>query len=263
MKVVIVEDEKLLQKELRQQLQVYPEIEVVQYIQTVEKGIAWLGDHASNIDLIFMDIELADGVCFEIFEAIDLDTPIIFLTAYSEYAIRAFKVNSIDYLLKPINPTELGLALTQFKDRQAKESSASIDLSTLKEFYTKSAANEKTRFLVQSGDTYKYVSLNEIAYFLSEEKYSVIVTFDGLRYIIDDPLNHLENTLPVSSFYRPARNIIVHIKSIEKASKYFNSRLKLHLRPHPDFDVIVSRVKVKNFLNWMGSDHSLREDNTD
>ena len=153
MKVVIVEDEKLLQKELRQQLQVYPEIEVVQYIQTVEKGIAWLGDHASNIDLIFMDIELADGVCFEIFEAIDLDTPIIFLTAYSEYAIRAFKVNSIDYLLKPINPTELGLALTQFKDRQAKESSASIDLSTLKEFYTKSAANEKTRFLVQSGDT--------------------------------------------------------------------------------------------------------------
>ena len=120
MKVVIVEDEKLLQKELRQQLQVYPEIEVVQYIQTVEKGIAWLGDHASNIDLIFMDIELADGVCFEIFEAIDLDTPIIFLTAYSEYAIRAFKVNSIDYLLKPINPTELGLALTQFKDRQAK-----------------------------------------------------------------------------------------------------------------------------------------------
>ena len=254
MKVVIVEDEKLLQKELKQQLQVYEDIDVVKCIQTVEEGIDWLGGNAANVDLIFMDIELADGVCFEIFEAIDLKTPIIFLTAYSEYAIRAFKVNSIDYLLKPINPSELEAALTKFRDRQAEASQGYIDLSTLKEFYTKSEGSKKTRFLVQSGDTYKYVSINEIAYFHSEDKYSIIVTFAGHRYIIDESLNHLESTLPVSSFYRPARNIIVHINAIEKAAKYFNSRLKLYLQPKPDFDVIVSRVKIKDFLNWMGSD---------
>ncbi len=253
MKVVIVEDEKLLQKELKQELQAYDDIEVVKFIQTVEEGVEWLQDHASSIDLIFMDIELADGVCFEIFEAIDLSTPIIFLTAYNQYAIRAFKVNSIDYLLKPINPDELEVALTKFRDRQAKESKEYVDLSTLKEFYSKSDGNKKTRLLVQSGDTYKFLAIDKIAYFHSEDKYSVIVTFDGKRYIIDDSLNYLEATLPVSSFYRPARNIIVHINAIEKASKYFNSRLKLHLRPKPDFDVIVSRVKIKDFLNWMGN----------
>lgn len=254
MKVVIVEDEKLLQKELKQQLQVFEDIEVVKCIQTVEEGIDWLKDHASNIDLIFMDVELADGVCFEIFEAIDLATPIIFLTAYGEYAIRAFKVNSIDYLLKPINPNELEFALTKFKNKQTEASREYIDLSALKDFYTKSEGNKKSRFLVQSGDNYKYISINEIAYFHSEDKYSVIVTFDRHRYIIDESLNHLESTLPVNSFYRPTRNIIVHINSIEKASKYFNSRLKLYLQPRPNFDIIVSRVKIKDFLNWMGSD---------
>ena len=254
MKVVVVADEKPLQKELKKELQFYDDIEVIKCIQTVEEGIKWLGSNASNIDLIFMDIELADGVCFEIFEAIDLASPIIFLTAYSEYAIRAFKVNSIDYLLKPINPNELKHAVTKFKERQAKESKQFVDLSTLKEFYSKSEDQKKTRFLVQSGDNYKYISTNEIAYFVSEEKYSVIVTFEGQRYIIDDSLNQLESILPSSTFYRPARNIILHINSIQKASKYFNSRLKLYLQPEPDFDIIVSRVKSKEFLDWMGSD---------
>ena len=138
MKVVIIEDEKLLQKELQQQLKVYEEIEVIKCIQTVEEGIDWLRDNAQDIDLIFMDIELADGVSFEIFEAIDLVTPIIFLTAYSEYAIRAFKVNSIDYLLKPIKPEALALALTKFKNGRTEGSKAQADLSVLKDFYAKS-----------------------------------------------------------------------------------------------------------------------------
>ena len=138
MKVCIVEDEKLLQKELKQQLRQHEDVEVVRCIQTVEEGIDWLRDHATNLDLIFMDIELADGVCFEIFEAIHLTTPIIFLTAYSEYAIRAFKVNSIDYLLKPINPRELALALTKFKQSQAETSKVQMNLAVLKSLYAKS-----------------------------------------------------------------------------------------------------------------------------
>lgn len=254
MKLVIIEDEKLLQKELKKQLQVFDDIEVIKCIQTIEESVNWLKSNSTNIDLIFMDIELADGVCFEIFEAIDLTTPIIFLTAYSEYAIQAFKVNSIDYLLKPINPSELAFAIKKAKDRISKESKDFIDLSSFKEFYTKSKGNKKSRFLVQLGESYKYISINEIAYFHSEDKYSVIVTFDKNRYIIDDSLNYLETILPTNRFYRPTRNIIVHINSIEKASKYFNSRLKLQLQPKPGFDVIVSRVKIKDFLNWMGSD---------
>ena len=254
MKVVIVEDEKLLQKELKKELQFYDDIEVIKCIQTVEEGVKWLGINASKIDLIFMDIELADGVCFEIFEAIDLTLPIVFLTAYSEYAIRAFKVNSIDYLLKPINPKELKQALVKFKKRQFNETKQYVDLLTLKEFYSKSEDHKKTRFLVQSGDNYKYISTNEIAYIFSEDKYSVIVSFEGQRHIIDDSLNLLENNLPVNTFYRPTRGIILHINSIEKASRYFNSRLKLYIKPKPHFDIIVSRVKSKEFLNWMGSD---------
>ena len=253
MKVVIVEDEKLLQKELMKQLHIYDDIEVIKCIQTVEDGIDWLGENADNIDLIFMDIELADGVCFEIFEAVDLTTPVIFLTAYSEYAIRAFKVNSVDYLLKPINSDELKFALNKFRQTREGGTAEIVDLSFLREFYAKTAGNGKTRFLVQSGDNYKYITINEIAYFFSEDKYTVIITFEGNRYIIDESLNLLESNLPTNSFYRPARNIIVHINSIEKASKYFNSRLKLYLNPKPEFEVIVRRAKAKGFLTWMGS----------
>ena len=254
MKVLIVEDEILLQKELKQQLKTYDNIEVIQCIQTVEEGVKWLGKHAIQIDLIFMDIELADGVCFEIFEAIDINTPIIFLTAYSEYAIRAFKVNSIDYLLKPIDPQELKNALIKFEARQNEALKASIDLSTLKDFYSKSTDQKKTRFLVQSGDHYKYITINEIAYFHSEDKYTIIVTFDRHRYLLDESLQQLEASLSSDIFYRPTRNIIVHIKAIQKAAKYFNSRLKLYLNPEPDFDIIVSRVKAREFLNWMGNE---------
>ena len=185
MKAVIVEDEKLLQKEMMEQLSVYRDIEVVKCIQTVEEGIAWLSENATNVDIIFMDIELADGVCFEIFEAIELTVPVIFLTAYSEYAIQAFKVNSVDYLLKPINSDELKFALNKFKETRNNGANELVDLSFLKEFYAKTEGSGKTRFLVQSGDNYKYIGINEIAYIFSEDKYSVIITFDGYRFIID------------------------------------------------------------------------------
>ena len=253
MRVLIVEDEKLLQQELVRQLEAFEGIEVVKCIQTVSEGISWLAEYASGIDLIFMDIELADGVCFEIFEAIDLATPIIFLTAYSEYAIQAFKVNSIDYLLKPINSKDLEYAIAQFN--KGVQEGKYVDLSVLKSFYLPQEQRQKQRFLVQSGDTYKHLPLDEIAYFLSEDKYSAIVTFNNQRHILDESLNQLEAMLPPMRFYRPARNIIVNINAVVKASKYFNSRLKLQLSPAPDFDVVISRVKVKDFLSWMGNDN--------
>lgn len=249
MKVLIIEDEKLLQIELKNQLESHLDIEVVGTIETVKESISWLRKDSNIIDLIFMDIELADGVCFEIFDAIKIDTPIVFLTAYSEYAVRAFKVNSIDYILKPISQEDLTFALNKYRERVPK---MEIDMESFKSLFIKSQSTELNRLLVNSGDNYRYISTSNIAYFISEDRYTTIITFDGGRFIIDDSLNRLEPRLKQDKFYRATRNIIVNIDSIIKASKYFNSRLKLHLKPAADFDIIVSRVKVKSFINWMG-----------
>lgn len=249
MKITIIEDEKLLQEELIFQLNKIEKIEVIQCLTTVYESIQWLTHHANEIDLIFMDIELADGVCFEIFESITIDTPIIFLTAYSEYAIQAFKVNSIDYLLKPVNPKELEFALHKFKSLTSPKNK--IDLSILNDFYTK---KEKiTRVLIQSGDNFKYIDHNEIAYFIAEDKYTTVVSFDNKKHLINESLNKLEQCLPIHIFHRPSRKYIININAIVKATKYSNSRMKIFLEPSPKNELIISRNKVKEFLRWMGN----------
>ncbi len=251
MRVLIIEDEKLLRMELIKQLNVYNDIEVVNCIQTVKESINWLSKRSASIDLIFMDIELADGICFEIFESIDVSIPIIFLTAYSEYSIRAFKVNSIDYLLKPINPEELDFAIRKFRNFSPQVQNH--DPMFFKDLYSKITSKNPERFLIRSGNDYKYVTTHEIAYFFAEDKYTTIVTFKGSRYVIDESLTQLEAILQPEKFYRVSRNIIVNIEAILKASKYFNSRLKLYLVPDFEFDIVISRAKVKDFLKWMGT----------
>jgi DNA-binding LytR/AlgR family response regulator len=249
MKILIIEDEKLLQDELMQQLEAYKEFEVVNCFQTVKESVEWLKHNDDLIDLIFMDIELADGVCFEIFDSVVVKTPIIFLTAYSEYAIRAFKENSIDYLLKPLNPKELEFAIEQFNQSTPKQK---IDESFFKNLFVKHGSGTSNRLLISYGDTYRYVQVDDIAYFLSEDKYTRVTTFDGESFLYEESLNLLESKLAIHKFHRPARNLIVNINAIDKASKYFNSRLKLHLKPATDTDIIISRAKVKDFLSWMG-----------
>lgn len=250
MKILIIEDEKLLQIELEKLLLSYSDIEVVKKIQTVEESISWLDKNSDLIDLIFMDIELADGVCFEIFDSIKVKTAIIFLTAYSEYAIRAFKVNSIDYLLKPINSEDLEFALNKFRESISK---IEIDKTYFKDIFKMQESTKINRLLINSGDNYRYISVDKIAFFIAEDKYTTLTTFEGVKFIIDDSLNYLESYLDSDKFYRSSRNSIINIKSIIKASRYFNSRLKLHLNPASDFDIIVSRAKAKSFLNWMGT----------
>lgn len=251
MKVVIIEDEKLLQKELIEQLKLYPDIQVIQCLQSVHSSVEWLQVHYLEVDLIFMDIELADGVCFEIFERIDISVPIIFLTAYSEYALKAFKVNSVDYLLKPIQPEELKFAIDKYQ--QQSKAFVQISSKTFNGFFAKEGSIKKNRFLITSGEHYKYVITQEIAYFISDQKYTTLVTFKDEKYLIDDSLNQLELNLDQDVFYRPSRNLIVNIKAIVKASKYFNSRLKLFIEPAPLTDIIISRANVKDFLGWMGA----------
>jgi len=250
-KVVIIEDEKLLQQELALQLDKIGDIEVAHYLTSVSESVEWLKMNANNIDLIFMDIELADGVSFEIFDLVEISLPVIFLTAYSEYAIQAFKVNSIDYLLKPVNLSDLIFALDKFK-KQTKANTA-FDATVFKDFYVQSGVNKNQRILIQSGDNFKYLDQDEIAYFVAEDKYVTVVTFENTKHLIDESLNKLEETLPIDVFYRPTRQFIINIKAINKATKYFNSRLKLYIDPSPDSEIIISRNKVKDFLDWMGN----------
>ncbi|MBU2929588.1 LytR/AlgR family response regulator transcription factor [Winogradskyella psychrotolerans] len=251
MKILIIEDEILSQKELTFQLNALNISEIVHYISTVRESITWLTENSNKIDLIFMDIELSDGNCFEIFESVSINTPIIFLTAYSKHAIKAFKLNSIDYLLKPINPKELDFAINKFKTLTVGKINFNPDL--YKEFYTKPKIEKAKRILIQTGDNFKYISLSEIAYFEANDKYTTVTTFKDQKHLVNDSLNNLEERLPQESFYRPNRKYIVNIKAIIKASKYFNSRLKLHIHPIPENEIIISRTNVKNFLTWMGN----------
>ncbi len=251
MNIVIIEDEKLLQEELILQLHKIEKVNILHCISTVQESISWLNDNSDKIDLIFMDIELADGISFEIFESITIQTPIIFLTAYSEYALKAFKVNSIDYLLKPINPKDLVFALDKFKMLPAGKTV--LDTALLKEFYTRSNVEKTKRILIQSGENFKYLDYSNIAYFVAEDKYTTVVTFGTTKHLVDDSLNKLEENLPSDVFHRPNRKYIVNINAVVKASKYYNSRLKLFLEPTTEDDIIISRNKVKEFLTWMGN----------
>lgn len=212
---------------------------------TVAETISFLNNN--EVDLIMLDIRLSDGDCFEIFNHVKVSKPIIFTTAYDEHAIRAFKLNSIDYLLKPIEEEELSIALNKFEEiHQAQES-----------FYNYNKLEDalpqriKNRFLVQKGESYFYVESNDIAFFYSEDKVVFIHTFSDKRYIIDYTLDKLEKYLDSISFFRVSRNCIANIKAISKISKYFNSRLKLSFQPECPHEVLVSRVRIPDFLRWV------------
>ncbi|MGD1842288.1 MAG: LytR/AlgR family response regulator transcription factor [Thermonemataceae bacterium] len=250
MKVVIIEDEELAQQELAALLgELSIPIEIVAYLKSVASSVEWLTTNSQAFDLIFMDIELLDGQSFEIFQHIEQDIPIIFLTAYDEYAIQAFKYNSIDYLLKPVEQEELNSAIQKYNNLQ-KKLSHSV-LKALQALVQKK--NYKERFTIRIGDHYHYVHTSDLAYFSSTYKTTCITTVSAKVFPIDFSLNELETYLDPSLFFRVSRKYLVHIQSIEKASKFFHSRLKLKLTPKSTEEVLISRVKVPQFLEWMGS----------
>ena len=225
MKVVIIEDEKLLAEHLTILLQKIDEsITVVNFFDTITASVNAFKE-GLNADLIFMDIHLADGNSFEIFNQIKLEIPVIFTTAFDNYAIQAFKQNSIDYLLKPIALKELQFALDKFKKQQQ---SGNKDLiSSIALAYQQMNKEYKTRFLVKLGQTIDTIPTDEIHHFETKESFSFLVTNKGNRYLIDYTLDQLETMLHPQNFFRINRKIILHIQSIEKVSTYFNSRLSI------------------------------------
>lgn len=249
MKVVIIEDEKLSAEHLTVLLQkIDPSITVIKYFDTVKSSVKAFkeGLHA---DLIFMDIHLADGNSFEIFNQIELEIPVVFTTAFDNYAVQAFKQNSIDYLLKPIALQELQFAIEKFKKQQKSENKDLI--SSIATAYQQINKEYKTRFLVKSGQTIDTIKIEEIHHFETKESLSFLVTNKGNHHLIDYTLDQLETMLQPKNFFRINRKIILNIHSIEKVNTYFNSRLSIVIKFLDNDSKIVSRDRVNDFKKWL------------
>jgi DNA-binding LytR/AlgR family response regulator len=253
MNVLIIEDEPHAQNELIRLLgKADPSIQVLECIDSVEDSVDWLNRHEPP-DLIFLDIQLSDGTGFDIFKHVAISVPVIFTTAYDEYAIKAFQLNSVDYLLKPVKIENMEKALNKFRSlkEQFGKKQAVLDLNQIEQLLKSSQPEYKERFIARVGDQIKYVNVNDIAYFRAEDNEVMLITKKNNRYIIDYSLDELGNLLNPQKFFRANRSYIVTIEAIAKISKYFNSRLHLELIPETDDTVLISRVKVPEFLKWM------------
>jgi two-component system, LytTR family, response regulator LytT len=247
MKVLIFEDERLTAERLIYLLKKYdPQIEVLEVIDSVAKGVEWLSNNPGP-ELIFMDIRLSDTISFEIFEKINIDSPVIFTTAYDEYAIKAFKVNSVDYLVKPYDFKDLKTAIEKYKKYKA-----ILPEKIVHDLLSRSVSVYKKRFLVKIGDQLKHIDISEIAYFKFEDGMVCAITRNKSLLPLDYSLDQLYSLLDPQDFFRINRKIIARIDAIGKIHSYFNGRLKIELIPPDNEDVIVSRERAGNFKEWLG-----------
>lgn len=248
MKALIIEDEHLAAERLKQVLyEIDPKIEIVGKVDSIKSALKWFNENEQP-DLAFFDIQLADGKSFEIFEQTKVECPIIFTTAYDQYAIQAFKVNSVDYLLKPIGKNELGKALIKFKSNSAKPVT---DTNELLQLLKQQSVKYKERFVVKVGDHLKSVMTADSLVFYSQEKATYVQTVKGQKYILDFPLDHLEELIDPQIFFRINRKYIVHLDSFSDVITFSNSRLKLIIKNFEGQDLIVSRERVAEFKAWL------------
>lgn len=249
MKVLIVEDEALAATRLEKILnEIAPEIKVAAKLGSVMESVRWLT--INTADLIFLDIQLSDGLSFSIFDQLTVNTPVIFTTAYDQYAIKAFKLNSISYLLKPIRKNDLSDSLKKFKSLK---SAFSIDFESLLSAVQGRDHEYRKRFLIQVGDKFRKIETDDIAYFYAMEKNVFLATFDGKTYPLDLSLDTLENTIDPSQYFRINRKYLINMKSISNMYSWSRSRIKLVLKPQApdDMDTIVSIDRSSGFKSWM------------
>lgn len=259
MNILIVEDEELAVKKIRKTLmQVEPSAEVVGVTDSIESTVSWLENNARP-DLILMDIELSDGQSFEIFKRTDVKSAVIFTTSYDEYALKAFKVNSIDYLLKPIQQEDLEAALEKFramKNLYSKQEAAGNDLNfdaLVKELRQKLQPKEyRKRFLVKHAQKLVSIEVDEIAYFFSDGRLNFFKTYDNRKFVVDYTMDELEEMLDPERYFRPSRSFYISVDSVDQIHEYFGNRLLLHLKPAVEKEALVSREKVTDFKKWMG-----------
>ena len=248
MNVLIIEDEMPAANRLMQLLKQYlPEATIHGNLDSISSAVEWLEGNLSP-DLIFCDIQLADGHSFEIFEQVKVDSSIIFVTAFDQFAIKAFKLNSVDYLLKPLDPEELKKSINKFQNRQMP---GKLDIMELKNLLQPQTANYKSRFLVKYGEKIQSVPTDEISFFFSAEKVTYLQTGEGRKYIMDYTLDQLEQWLDPKRFFRLNRKYIASFDSITEIYTYSNSRLRIKLVHCENNDILVSREKVGALKEWL------------
>lgn len=248
MRALIIEDEAIAADRLKQLLHKMDEsIQVIAILESVEASVNWLLNQAAP-ELIFMDIQLDDGICFEIFESIEFDTPVIFTTAYDQYAIRAFKVNSVDYLLKPIELTALSAAIEKYRSLFSEKPAFNEKINLL---YQQMFRHHKERFFVRSGAHFHSVTTKEISCFFIENRCTFFKTSSGKRYAIDSSLEQVQQKIDPARFFRVNRHYIVNIDAIADMTGYSSQRLKLQLKIPDAAELVVSRDRLQAFKEWL------------
>lgn len=251
MNIIIIEDEKPAARLLQRKVEKLG-LQVNTLLHSVEESIDWFQKN-THPDLIFLDIQLSDGLSFEIFESIDIKSAVIFTTAYDEYALRAFKLNSIDYLLKPIDEDDLETAVSKFKNQFQKSGVTNLDFEAIKRMLVNPLDRTyKKRFTIKMGQQLKMVNIEEVECFYSENKGTYLHTFDNRNYLLDTTLEVLETELDPKDFYRVSRKFILPLKAIKEIQMHSNSRLKVILPTYKDDEVIVARERVSDFKEWLG-----------
>lgn len=250
MKVVIIEDEEAAALRLKKMLtQVDATIVVEAMLESISSAVQWL--KSNSPDLIFADIHLADGPSFEIFKQVEIRVPIIFTTAYDQYALQAFKFNGIDYLLKPIKKSELEESLSKLKNIKGATVSTPVHYQEILKALSGAKPSYQKRIVIRFGQTIKTIEIADIAYFYTEEKVTFATTHDGKKWPIDSTLDELEGILDPALFFRVNRQFIIYIKAIGNMQSYSKSRIKLTLIPHSLIETIVSSERSAEFKEWL------------
>jgi two-component system response regulator LytT len=251
MHVLIIEDEAAIARRMQKLLaEIDPEIKVIDILCSIESSVTWLKSHPEP-DLILMDIHLADGSSFEIFNEVEVKCPVIFATAYDQYAIQAFKVNSIDYLLKPVNKEDLAESLKKFNRLMAPSNIAGFDYSMLAQMLGVKKNDYLKRMVIRFGDVIKAIEVKDVAYFYTDEKIVFATLKEGKTYPVDFTLDQLEKKMDPERFYRINRKFLISFESIEKMISYSKSRVKITLHPVSDLEVISSTERSGDFKEWL------------
>jgi DNA-binding LytR/AlgR family response regulator len=251
MNILIIEDEPQAADRLSKLvMQIKSDSNILSKIDSVKKSVAWLKSNPKS-DLIFMDIQLADGLSFEIFDQVEVSSPVIFTTAYNEYALKAFKVNSIDYLLKPVDKDELVASFKKLETLTSAPASSTKMMESITKAMQMLTKKYKERFVIKIGEHLKSIEVAEILFFYSLEKATFAQTKDGRKHILDFTMDQLEGLIDPSQFFRINRKYFVSAHSIQDMISYTNSRLKLVLRTSDDADIVVARERVQEFKEWL------------
>jgi two-component system LytT family response regulator len=253
MRILIIEDEEAAVKRLQKMLkEITPESEVVDALVSIKSSVQWFKSNPQP-DLVLMDVHLADGLSFEIMKQVSIECPVIFTTAYDQYALEAFKLNTVDYLLKPVKKEDLQNAIAKFKKHQPKAVPA-IDIDKIINSFQNAQKDYKKRFVVRYGEHIKTINTDDAAYFYTEARANFMITKDAKRYVIDYNLDQLETLIDPKVFYRINRQFIIGIHSIEEMLTYSKSRVLIKLNPPCKIETIVSTERSGDFKQWLGGE---------